>query len=93
MYKLYYTYILLCEDGSYYTGYTTDVQRRFEEHLSGKGAKYTRSHKPKGIIYKKQFKTRKEAMKYECEIKKLTHVQKENMIRKENNGKIQRLCR
>ena len=47
---MYYTYMLRCEDNSVYTGITNDVKRRFKEHCSGNGAKYTRSHKPVKIV-------------------------------------------
>ena len=46
-----YMYVLECRDGSYYTGYTTDVKRRLVAHNSGKGAKYTRARLPVKLIY------------------------------------------
>lgn len=78
--KKYYVYLILTENGSYYCGYTDDVQKRFEKHLSGKGAKYTRSHKPVKIVWQKEYLTKSEAMKAEKRIKKLTHEQKQNLI-------------
>ncbi|MGN0014618.1 MAG: GIY-YIG nuclease family protein [Candidatus Gastranaerophilaceae bacterium] len=78
--KKYYVYLILTENDSYYCGYTDDVQKRFEKHLSGKGAKYTRSHKPVKIVWQKDFSTKSEAMKIEKKIKKLSHEQKENLI-------------
>lgn len=78
--KKYFVYLILTENGSYYCGYTDDVQKRFEKHLSGKGAKYTRSHKPVKIVWEKEFLTKSEAMKTEKRIKKLSHEQKENLI-------------
>lgn len=73
----YYVYILECEDGSLYTGISTNPARRFKEHKSGKlGAKYTKSHKPIKIIYTEEFKNRSSASKREYEIKQLTHNQK-----------------
>ncbi|HUK49716.1 MAG TPA: GIY-YIG nuclease family protein, partial [Terriglobales bacterium] len=47
----YFVYLLLCEDGSYYTGYTKNVASRFERHRSGHGARYTRMYKPKEVVY------------------------------------------
>ncbi|MGA3290490.1 MAG: GIY-YIG nuclease family protein [Candidatus Bathyarchaeia archaeon] len=72
----FYVYILLCCDGSFYTGYTKDLDERTKLHQNGKGAKYTKSHKPKRIAYVELFNLRSEAMKREREIKKLSHQQK-----------------
>lgn len=80
VYKPQYVYILLCEDGSYYTGYSTDPERRFREHLSGKGAKYTRAHKPKELLYIERYVTRSEAMQREAQIKRFTHEQKKQLM-------------
>ena len=76
----YYTYILLCTDGSYYTGSTNDVVKRFNDHLNGRGAKYTKSHKPKKIIYQEKFATKSEALKRELEIKGWTKARKISLI-------------
>ena len=80
--KSYYIYILRCTDNSLYTGITTDVKRRFEEHISGRyqGAKYTRSRKPVSIEALWQCCTRSDASKLECALKKLTKTQKEKLI-------------
>ena len=80
--KAYYIYILRCTDNSLYTGITTDVKRRFEEHTSGKcqGAKYTRSRKPVSVEAVWQCCTRSDASKLECALKKLTKAQKEKLI-------------
>lgn len=80
--KSYYIYILRCTDNSLYTGITTDVKRRFEEHISGRyqGAKYTRSRKPVSIEALWQCCTRSDASKLECALKKLTKAQKEKLI-------------
>lgn len=72
----YYVYILLCQDGSYYTGSTDDVDKRFAKHLSGKGASYTRSHKPVKVVYFEELTDKSSALKREAVLKKLTHVQK-----------------
>ena len=77
----YYVYILECEDGSLYTGISTDPNRRFEEHKSGKlGAKYTKAHKPIKIIYTEHCKNRSEASKREYEIKQMTKAQKIELV-------------
>ena len=70
-------YMLLCEDGSYYTGWTTDLPRRTAAHMAGQGAKYTRSHKPVALAYAEAAATRSEALRREAEIKSLTHTQKQ----------------
>lgn len=73
---MYYTYILLTENNTFYCGYTDDVEKRFQKHLSGKGAKYTRANKPLKIVYKKEFENKTDAMKEERRIKKLSHSEK-----------------
>jgi putative endonuclease len=77
-------YILLCSDGSFYTGYTKDLDARTKQHLNGNGAKYTKSHKPQKIAYTETFGSRSSAMKREREIKKLTHQQKIDLIKSQN---------
>jgi putative endonuclease len=76
MEKKYYTYVLLTENNTFYCGYTDDVEKRYEKHISGKGAKYTRANKPVKIIYTAEFETKSEAMKEECRIKDLTRPEK-----------------
>ena len=76
-----YVYILECEDGSYYTGWCKDLDRRYLQHLNGKGAKYTKSHKPIRIIYSEKFKDKEDAMKREYEIKQMKRQEKENLIK------------
>ncbi|HBN38904.1 MAG TPA: GIY-YIG nuclease family protein [Ruminococcaceae bacterium] len=80
---MYYTYIIRCTDDSLYTGITTDVKRRFEEHLSQneKSAKYTRTHKAIKIEAVWQSKDRISASRLEYQIKRLTKVQKEELIK------------
>ena len=76
----FYVYILLCVDGTFYTGYTKDVQERSRQHENGKGARYTKTHKPKQVAYVEQFESRSQAMKREKAIKKLSHKQKQDLI-------------
>ena len=79
MSKPYYVYLLRCTDDSLYAGITTDVERRYAEHLSGgtKGAKYTRTHPPKEIAAVWQAENRSAASKLERKLKHLTKAQKE----------------
>jgi len=76
----FYVYILLCMDGSFYTGYTNDLQQRTRQHENGKGAKYTKSHPPQKVAYVEVFGSRSSAMKREKAIKKLSHQQKKDLI-------------
>ncbi|RDK05187.1 GIY-YIG nuclease family protein [Cupriavidus lacunae] len=71
-----YLYLLECTGDSIYTGITTDVARRFAEHQSGKGAKYTRSRKPIRVLGQLRFDTKSEALKAEIEIKRMSSMQK-----------------
>jgi len=66
---MWFVYILLCADTSLYCGSSDDPEARFELHKSGKGAKYTRSHKPLRIIYKEKLESKSTALKREAEIK------------------------
>jgi putative endonuclease len=72
----YYVYIILCEGNSFYTGYTKNVKSRFRRHINGKGARYTKMHKPKSLVYVEEFGSRSEAMKREKRIKRLNHGKK-----------------
>lgn len=73
-------YILRCADGSLYTGYSNDVERRLRVHNSGQGAKYTKSRLPVEMVYREENLTKSEALKREHAIKKLSHKQKEELI-------------
>jgi putative endonuclease len=76
----YYVYILLCADGSYYTGYSNNPAQRLLEHVKGRGARYTRMHKPTRMVYLHRHKTQKAAMLQERRIKTLTHEEKRKLI-------------
>lgn len=76
----YYVYILLCEDGNYYTGYAKHINLRVKQHMKGTGARYTRMHRPKSLVYTEKFELRGEAMRREKEIKKLSHNEKHKLI-------------
>ena len=74
-------YIIETNDNSYYTGITTDVERRFAEHATGKqGAKYFNGRTPVSVVYREDGHTRSSASKREAEIKKLSHREKEQLI-------------
>ncbi len=73
---MYFVYILQCKDKSLYTGIATDVLRRFDEHRSGRGARYTRAHPPKKIVHQEPFTTRSAALKREAEIKRWPRAKK-----------------
>ena len=75
-----YTYMVLCRDGSLYTGWTTDIDKRIEAHNSGKGAKYTRNRGPVELRYLEESGTKEEAMQKEAAYKKLTRKQKDALI-------------
>ena len=76
----FYVYMLLCEDGSYYTGYTKDVDLRVKQHRIGVGARYTKMHRPKRLVYTEEFSTIREAMKRERKIKQLSHKEKNKLV-------------
>ena len=84
MKKKYYTYIILTKDNTLYCGYTDNVEKRFGLHMSGKGAKYTRMHKPLKIIYTVCFDTKLEAQKEECRIKKMKRKEKLEFLKELN---------
>ena len=75
-----YMYVVECRDGSYYTGYTTDVKRRLAVHNSGKGAKYTRARLPVKLIYVEGFASKEEAMSAEALLKRKNSPQKERFL-------------
>jgi putative endonuclease len=74
--------MLLCDDGSYYTGYTSNVASRLRRHKKGRGARYTKMRRPRRIVHVENFRTRRAAMKRERQIKSLTHEQKRNLARR-----------
>ena len=78
---MYFVYILECGDRTLYTGITTDVERRFEEHKAGNGGSYTRSRKAKKMRYTEEAQSRSAALKREAAIKKLTRNEKMKLIR------------
>lgn len=83
-----YTYILKCSDDTYYTGWTNDLEKRVQVHNQGKGAKYTKPRLPVEVAYYETFDSKEEAMRRECEIKKMTRKQKELLIKSENIARV-----
>lgn len=77
---MHYVYVLECADGTYYTGYTTDVERRVAEHEAGEGAKYTRGRTPVELRHVERYETRSAAMSREHEIKSLSRRAKERLV-------------
>ncbi|MCK9615028.1 MAG: GIY-YIG nuclease family protein [Candidatus Omnitrophica bacterium] len=73
-------YILLCQDGTYYTGHTNDLKRRLKQHSSGKGAWYTRVKGAGSVVWRKEYRRFKPAFLMENRIKKLTRLQKESLV-------------
>ena len=75
-----HVYILECADGTYYTGYTTDVERRVDEHNEGTAAKYTRGRTPVEVIYTETYDSQSAAMQREYAIKQLRRPAKEKLV-------------
>ncbi len=77
--------MIICSDGSLYTGISNDVSRRFAEHRDLKGAKYFRSRQPQQLVYLETGHTRSTASKREIAIKKLPRLQKQQLIDSDDN--------
>ena len=75
-----------CKDNTIYSGYAVDPYKREKVHNSGKGAKYTRARLPVKLVYYEEFFDKKEALKREREFKKLTHLEKERIMKEFKNG-------
>ena len=89
MESTWYLYILRCADGTLYTGITTDVEKRLEQHRCGKGAKYTRGRAPLELVYREECGSHSQALKRECAVKALKRQQKQALI---TEGKIISQC-
>ena len=79
---MYFIYIVKCKDETYYTGYTTNIEKRIKAHNEGKGAKYTRGRLPVKLVYWEQYEEKAQALKREYAIKQLTRKQKQQLIRR-----------
>ena len=84
----YFVYIVTCKNGTFYTGYTNDLKKRIESHNKGTGAKYLRGKGPIELVYFKEYRYYKNALKAERETKKLTRGQKEEIVKKHASKKI-----
>ena len=76
-----YTYVVQCSDGSLYTGWMNDLEKRICAHNAGKGAKYTKPRRPVKLVYWETFDTKEEAMHREASIKRLTRKEKLRLCR------------
>ena len=76
-----YTYILECKDGTYYTGWTNNLEKRLKDHNEGKGAKYTKSRLPVSLVYQEPCTDKSTALKREIALKRLTKIKKEALCR------------
>lgn len=78
--QVWFVYILECQDQTYYTGTTNDLDKRVRKHNSGKGAKYTASRGPVRLIYSETYPTKSDALKREYQIKQLNRKEKERLV-------------
>lgn len=77
-----YTYIVKCKDGTLYTGWTNNLEKRIKDHNDGKGAKYTKSRRPVVLAYYETFETKEEAMRREYAIKQMPRAEKLRLTEK-----------
>lgn len=80
-----YTYIVECSDGTLYTGWTNNLDKRISAHNSGTGAKYTKTRRPVMLVYYETFEDKKDAMRREYELKQLSRAHKIDLIRSFND--------
>ena len=78
---MWFVYILLCSDGTLYTGSSPDPHQRFKHHKLGKGGRYTRSHKPIRIVYTEQLDSKSAALKREVEVKAWSREKKIRILK------------
>lgn len=78
---MWHVYMLKCKGGGLYTGITSDIKRRLEQHNRAKASKYTRAHLPVKLVYSKQCNCKSKALKREAQIKKLTRKEKLSLIK------------
>ena len=78
--KMWHVYMILCSDDSLYTGITTEIERRFTQHASGRGARYFRGRQPKQLVYQESGHTRSSASRREAEIKGMTRAEKSALV-------------
>lgn len=83
-----YTYIVQCHDGTLYTGWTNNIDKRIRDHNAGKGAKYTKPRRPVVLVYLEMFETKEEAMKREYAIKHMRRAEKLELTKKYRRDKV-----
>ena len=86
-----YTYMLLCSDGSYYTGWTNDLEKRVRTHQAGKGGKYTRARLPVRLVYYECYEEKQAAQSREVLLKQLSHAEKKALA-DGFRGKLDKNC-
>lgn len=74
-----------CSDGSFYIGWTNNLEQRIQAHNAGKGAKYTKGRRPVELVYYEEYDTKQEAMRREYQLKQFTHVQKQQLFKDSSN--------
>ena len=82
----YYCYLLQCSDGSFYCGWTTNLEKRLACHNRGSASRYTRIRRPVKLVYYEECQDRSAAMKHERRIKSFSHSQKQVLVKKFNDG-------
>ena len=82
-----YTYIVQCHDGTLYTGWTNNIDKRMRDHNAGKGATYTKPRRPVVLVYLEMFETKEDAMKREYAIKHMRRAEKLELTKKYRRDK------
>ena len=77
----FFCYVVECADGTFYTGWSTNPERRVKVHNTGRGAKYTRMRRPVKLIYVEELADKSSALKREIAIKKLSRKRKEALVK------------
>jgi len=85
--RRFFVYLLACSDGSLYTGYTSDLDRRLAQHRSGSGSRYVASRLPVSLAYVEEAATRRKAMKREYQIKRLRRAEKVRLCESQGTGR------
>lgn len=88
-----YTYMAQCADGTLYTGWTNDLQKRITAHNAGRGAKYTASRRPVTLVYAERHENKVSAMQREYHIKRLSRAEKEQLIQSDQNIVLSLECK
>ena len=86
--RRFFCYIVVCADGTYYTGWTTDPGRRARQHNQGRGARYTRQRSPVQLVYVEEQPDRSSAMRREVQIKRMSRARKETLIADQQGSEL-----